>query len=135
MHTRDQESAISDFVGVLLMVFLTVVMGALIVMNVSGLMQGVPQTRTVALTADQSPDLTSLQITYHGGPDHASLLSLTIRWPDGTEEPWSGPAVGASRIATNAVSGPQNVTSGPDRVLVIGHFQDNYDQIVLDTML
>jgi len=38
-------------------------------------------------------------------------------------------------IATNIGFGPKNVTPGSDRIMVIGHFRNNKDQIVLDTMV
>ena len=129
------ESAVSEVIGIVLMVALTVIMAAILTSMAMGMMQSVPMPRVIAVTADQSPDRTQMYVTYHGGPDHDDLLSLTINWPDGiTQQTVTSPKVNDMYIATNG-AGPQNVTSGNDRLMVIGHFPHNEDQVLLDTWI
>ena len=117
------------------MVAITVIMATIIAAYASGMMQGIPLTRSVIVTVEQS-DPSHISVTYRGGPDNALLESLTIKWPDGTtEQTITSPTVGNKFIVTNIGFGPKNVTSGSDRIMVIGHFRNNIDQIVLDTMV
>jgi FlaG/FlaF family flagellin (archaellin) len=135
MNNEAKESAVSEVVGVILMVAITVIMATIIAAYASGMMQGIQLTRSVIVTVEQS-DPSHISVTYRGGPDNALLESLTIKWPDGTtEQNITSPKIGTVVIATNIGSGPANVTSGSDRIMVIGHFRNNKDQIVLDTMV
>ena len=134
MNNKAKESAVSEVVGVILMVALTVIMAAIIAAYASGMIQGVPLTRSVIVTVEQS-DPSHISATYRGGPDNALLESLTIKWPDGTEQPVISPKIGAVYTATNGISGPKNITPGSDHIVVTGHFRNNIDQVVLDTMI
>jgi archaeal type IV pilus assembly protein PilA len=134
MKKEAKESAVSEVIGVILIVALTVILAAIIGAYAFGWMQGIPMSRTVVLTADQ-PDASNLYITYRGGPDYAILTSITIMWPDGvTRQTVTNPKIGEIFYATNG-AGPKNVTSGNDHVVVTGHFMGNYDQVVLDTLV
>ena len=85
MDNEAKESAVSEVVGIILMVALTVFMAAIIAAYASGMMQGVPLTRSVIVTVAQS-DPSHISVTYRGGPDNALLEILTIIWPDGTPQ-------------------------------------------------
>lgn len=131
------DSAISEVIGVILVVALTVIMAAIIASYAFGLMQGVPMSRMVLLTADQpDPTVPSMYVTYRGGPDHAMLNAITIQWPDGiTKQTITSPKVGDIYYATNG-AGPKNVTPGhEDHIVVVGHFQNNFDQVILETWI
>jgi len=134
MNNKAKESAVSEAVGVILMVAITVIMATIIAAYASGMMQGIQLTRSVIVTVEQS-DPSHISVTYRGGLDNALLESLTIKWPDGTEQTITSPKIGNVFIATNIGFGPKNVTPGSDRIMVIGHFNNNKDQIVLDTMV
>jgi len=134
MHTEANESAVSEVIGVILIVALTVIMAAIIAAYAFGWIQTVPLSRTVVITADQ-PGATVMYLTYRGGPDHASLESLTIQWPDGTtRQTITGPKIGEVYNAING-AGAKNITAGRDRIVVTGHFKGNVDQVVLDTWI
>lgn len=135
MYKETTESAVSEIVGVILMVALTVIMAAIIATQALGMIEKIPESPTVIVTVQQSPDVSHIFVTYRGGPDHPRLVSLTIKWPDGTEELWPSPALGAVYTAGNIGAGMKNVTGGNDRIMVIGHFQNNKDYIMLDTMV
>jgi hypothetical protein len=130
MHTEANESAVSQVIGVILIVALTVIMAAIIAAYAFGWVQTVPYSRMVIVTVDQ-PDPTHMFVTYRGGPDHASLQSLTIHWPDGTTLPIPSPEIG--KVYNKPDS--NGVTAGGDHVIVTGHFQGNVDQVVLDTFI
>lgn len=124
-----KESAVSEVIGIVLIVALTVIMAAIIASNTLGMMERIPKTSIVIVTVDLTPDHSQLFLTYRGGPDQASLNSLTIHWPDGTEDQWLSPKVGDKTQL-------KNMTPDINRVVVIGHFQNNnLDHIVLDTFV
>ena len=50
-------------------------MSALIAAYVFGMMNGIPLTRTLAVTATQT-DPTHIQVTYRGGPDQECELQV-----------------------------------------------------------
>jgi len=132
MHARANESAVSEVIGVILIVALTVIMAAIIAAYAFGWIQTVPLSRTVVLTADQ-PNSNTMYITYRGGQDHANLESITILWPDGTtRQTVTSPKIGDIYYAVNG-AGPKNITPGRDRIVVTGRFHGNMDQVVLDT--
>lgn len=134
MHNKARESAISEVVGTLLMVGLTVFMGAIIVAYIFGFVNGgITVTRIISVTAQEvSPSV--IEVTYRGGSDQVSLQNFTIIWPDGTQQLVSSPKIGGTYRATNINATILNVTPGDnDRVLVIGRFVNDVTQIVLDT--
>lgn len=130
MHTEANESAVSEIIGVILIVALTVIMAAIIAAYAFGWVQGVPLSRTVVVTADQ-PDGSHMFVTYRGGPDHASLESLTIHWPDGTSQAVTSPHIG--QVIDKA--GTAGITAGRDHIVVTGHFKNNASQVILDTFV
>ena len=134
MDNKAKESAVSEVVGVILVVALTVIMAAIIGAYVFGMMDSSGlSSHIVGITAKQvSPSL--IEVTYQGGPDQKNLESLTIVWPSGTQQYVPFPKVGDVYQATNFVP-PYNVTSGKDRVYVIGHFAMNASQVILDPMV
>lgn len=112
------------------MVALTVIMAAIIASMAFGLVESVPMPPIIGVTANLLPDGSQIYITYIGGPDQARLESMTIQWPDGTPEPWPNPQLGQTYQST----GSNNLTHGKDHLVVVGHFKDTTDQVVLDTM-
>lgn len=130
MNNEARESAVSEIIGVILIVALTVILAAIIGAYAFGWVQGVPMSRMVVVTADQ-PDATHMYVTYRGGPDHASLESLTITWPDGTKLQVPNPTIGS--VFNKPTS--TGITPLPDHVVVTGHFKNNMDQVVLDAMV
>jgi hypothetical protein len=130
MHDTGQESAVSEIIGVILIVALTVILGAIIAAYAFGWAQGIPITRLVSVTVDQ-PDASHMFVTYRGGQDHASLTAITILWPDGTSQKFSNPQIGTVYNKPDSTG----ITAGKDHVVVTGHFQGNVDQVVLDAMI
>jgi hypothetical protein len=131
MDNEAKESAVSEVIGVILVVALTVIMAAIIAAYMFGMMDNTGMsTHIIALTAQQvSPSL--IEVTYRGGPDQGILQNLTITWPSGARQFVPFPKIGDVYKATN-IGPPYNVTSDKDRVLVVGHFPMGRTQVVLD---
>jgi hypothetical protein len=121
MHrTESEESAVSEIIGAFLMVALTVIMGAVIAALVMGMADGAPTEPMVVVMVTPQPDGTFM-VTYHGGPDHPDLASLTLS--DGTL--WNNPTIGESRP----------VPSATKHIVVTGQFHDAGERVVLDTTI
>jgi archaeal type IV pilus assembly protein PilA len=135
MHNEAKESAVSEIIGVILVVSLTVIMAGIIGAYLFGYIDsGIVVSHIITLTARQvSPSV--IEVTYRGGPDYANLQNLTITWPSGTQQYVPFPKIGDIYRATN-YGPPYNVTPGDDRVVVVGHFPHGatqMSQVVLDT--
>jgi FlaG/FlaF family flagellin (archaellin) len=133
MNNEAKESAVSEVVGVILMVALTVIMAAIIGAYVFGMMDGHGLTpHILAVTAQQATPST-LEVRYMGGPDYKSVENLTITWPSGARQLIDFPKIGDVYRATN-YGAPYNATTGPyDHIIVVGHFNMGASQVVLDT--
>ena len=109
MQIKDNESAVSESIGVIIVVAITVIIASLAAAYLFGMVNTIPQTHILALTAEQvDPD--HIYVTYRGGPDQASLDHFIITWPTGAQETIGSPRVGDVYIASgmNATQGPRN---------------------------
>jgi archaeal type IV pilus assembly protein PilA len=132
MPSHRNENAVSETIATVLVVALTVIMASLIAAYLFGMMNGVPQTYMISVTADQ-PDSSHAIVTYRGGPDQKILSNLTIFWPDGiSSQKIDSPKVGDIYRATN-IGAIKNVTPGRDHIIVSATFADKRQQVVLDT--
>ena len=129
----DRESAVSEIIGVILIVALTVILAAIVAAYMFGMLPSLPSPRTIALTASQQGS-DQIIIVYHGGPDQKSLVSMNITWPSGTTQLVTSPKIGDTYRATNFGS-PLNVTSGKDHLVISGTFSNNVQQVLLDTFV
>jgi len=133
MYNDAKESAVSEVIGVILVVALTVIMAAIIGAYMFGMMDSTGFTpHILSVTAHQaSPSL--IEVRYLGGPDYKSLENLTINWPSGARELIPFPKIGDVYKARN-YGVPLNVTPGDyDHIIVVGHFSMGASQVVLDT--
>jgi len=126
MYKRDD--AVSPVIGVILMVAITVILAAVIAAFVFGMAGGVHSAKNVAAVAEQV-NSTGIVVTYHGGKDVGYVTNLSITWPG------AAPTMVAS--APNLKVGQSfhsmTGTSGKDRVIVIARFNDEKEQVILDT--
>jgi archaeal type IV pilus assembly protein PilA len=124
------ESAVAESVGVILIVAVTVILAAVIAAYAFGLVQDIRVERNLVLTADQvSP--TEIIVTYRGGgSDTVKLTSLSITWPDGSIDTIPSPGVGD---IYHSPSG--GVTPAGDHVVVVGHFSDQKDTVLLNAFI
>ncbi len=142
-YTRKNDEAVSPVIGVILMVAITVILAAVIAAFVFGMSGNITKTKIVAATVSQ--DGTSILITYQGGQDDATVswlnvsvngntMNRTVLSSGGTYSTGINPtgvgvkpSVGATYTLTLVGS------AAPDKVVVVGHFTDGTDQVILDT--
>lgn len=119
------EHAVSPVIGVILMVAITVILSAVVAAFVFSTAGNFNQNYLIAATASQvSTD--NIDVTYRGGPNHASLEWLNITISDDMEHQEFNPNVGYTWTSTNA-------TPARDHVIVAAHFVDGAEQVILDT--
>ncbi|MDI6867662.1 type IV pilin N-terminal domain-containing protein [Methanoculleus sp.] len=154
MKFRENEEAVSPVIGVILMVAITVILAAVIAAFVFGMTGNIETQKSVALTAKQiSGD--RLQVTIQSGADLSTLEYLRIEVTDseGTPETYCAYVTGSGKTFTSGgeptngdttdpitvgsifTSGDNALTDGSDHVVIIGHFADGRDQMLLDTFL
>jgi flagellin-like protein len=147
MALTKNDEAVSPVIGTVLMVAVTVILAAVIAMYVFGIPGNIQKTKIVAVSAqlDTNEDIL---ITYQGGQDDDTLMSLKITAPDGSLRYTSSedgaltisttpgtpvkPRIGAPMIPTTP---PGGWPPGPMHVMVVGVFSDGVHQIILDTYL
>jgi hypothetical protein len=117
MYEESRESAVSDVIGVILIVAVTVILAAVVAAFAMGISNGAPRSHTVVVMVTPQPDGSHL-VTYYGGPDHPNLESLTVNGGSA----WENPAVGDSRT----------VPAGQRHIVVTGQFHNAGDQVVLE---
>jgi len=157
MKFRENEDAVSSVIGVILMVAITVILAAMIAMFAFQMTGNIETPKNVALTAKQISG-NQLQVTVQGGTDLSTLKYLRIEvvknagstaTPDkhyayvlsGTKKlDQTNPAsynldpITVGSIFTSIKSGGI-LTDRSDHVVIIGHFNDGREQMLLDTSL
>jgi len=149
MNKTNHESAVSETIATVLAVALVVILAAIVASYVFGMMPNIPISRTLAYSAMQ-PDGNTIVVTYHGGPDANSLNYATIIVsPSGggsvtyknSSVSVTDPADPTDVIFERQVGSIMTVTTASggfinkDHVVVIGHFTNGQDQVVLDMIL
>jgi archaeal type IV pilus assembly protein PilA len=120
------ESAISESIGVIVLVAITMVLAAALAAYMFNMTSSVPTSYNILLTVEQ-PNTTYLTVMYRGGSDQALLNSLTISWPDGMQQVIPHPRVGD-------IYGPVPIPADNRRIIVVGNFTNNYkEQILLNS--
>jgi archaeal type IV pilus assembly protein PilA len=133
MNNEAKESAVSEVVGVILMVALTVIMAAIIGAYMFGMMDGHGLTPHIISFSAQQVSPSVIEVRYLGGPDHKNLENLTITWPSGARQFVDFPKIGDVYRATNFAP-PYNATPGQtDHIVITGHFNMGAAQVVFDT--
>jgi flagellin-like protein len=124
------ESAVSESVGVILMVAITVVLAAIIAAFAFGLIENVPLSKNIMLTVDK-PTISTITVTYLGGLDQKDLTSFIIIWPQGLPDTYNNPKVGDIYPPNGEY---RNITPGAqNHIVVVGHFIDNTEQVLINT--
>ena len=122
--TKKNDEAVSPVIGVILMVAITVILAAVIAAFVFGMAGNVSKTKLVAITAAR-PGASEVVITNHGGQDAGNLRSVSV----------SGDFTSTSLgTAVGSLAKPVGVAAGvKTHVIVVGTFNDNSQQVLLDT--
>jgi archaeal type IV pilus assembly protein PilA len=122
------ESAVSESIGVIVLVAITMVLAAAIAAYMFSLTSTIPKNYNVLVTVEK-PNATSVSVMYQGGLDSALLNSMTITWPDGTQEFIPYPTVGK-------IYGPAYLTPDNRHIIVVGNFTTSHtEQVILNTFL
>ena len=144
--TKKNEDAVSPVIGVILMVAITVILAAVIAAFVFGMAGNISKTKGVAATV-QRPDASSVQITYNGGQDAATLnmIQWTINGAQPTAATGGMNATGAMyNTPTSAYVAGSVLPVGAcgkipattnAHVVGVGSFADGSSQVLLDTTL
>jgi archaeal type IV pilus assembly protein PilA len=120
-----EESGISESIGIIVLIAITMVLAAAIAAYMFSMTQTIPTSYTILVTVEK-PTIDSVTVIYRGGPDQILLNSLTINWPDGTQNFISNPKVGG-------IYGPKPLAMGKDHLTVSGNFTNNHiEQVVLN---
>lgn len=145
MMNFKNEEAVSPVIGVILMVAITVILAAVIAAFVFGMTGNVQTTKTVGMQAKL--DGGNITITVSGGPDMSTLQDITITHNGTSTDGAAGyktPSTSSSAIKweSDKIKGTFNVgdvitfepkdgvTAG--RLLIVGHWSDGAEQILLD---
>ena len=158
VYTRKNDEAVSPVIGVILMVAITVILAAVIAAFVFGMSGNITKTKTVACTVQQNA--ANILVTFQGGQDAKSVSYLKLSVPSSATCPgdslYTTTATGAvstgcmkaSTAAGLAEAAPTTFvtpsvgsvytltgmgTGLQDNIVVVGHFSDNTDQVILDT--
>jgi archaeal type IV pilus assembly protein PilA len=122
------ESAVSESIGVIVLVAITMVLAAALASYMFGMTGSIPTSYNLILTVEQ-PNTTYVAVMYRGGSDQALLNTLTITWPDGSQEFIPNPKVGK-------IYGPAQLTSDARHLIVVGNFTINHnEQVLLNTYM
>jgi len=130
MKFRENEDAVSPVIGVILMVAITVILAAIIAMFAFGMSSNVQTTKTVGVTAALDSNQ-YLVVTVQGGGDVADLskLNMTVdgKSPVEINKTGTGTMLGVGASFNSSVK----IEPG-NHVVVVAHFKDNSQQVVLD---
>lgn len=126
------EQAVSPIIGVILMVAITVILAAIIAAFVFGMSStALQKSRIVGATAQQTSG-TGIQVTWIGGQDNTfcEYYKVNVTAPNGKafNESVGQPCVVGSRVILDKAG-----SNGQDEVMVVAHFADGSENIVLDT--
>jgi archaeal type IV pilus assembly protein PilA len=126
------DDAVSPVIGVILMVAITVILAAVIAVFVFDLAGDVQSGKTVGVTAKLNGE--NATVTYMGGTDHATLVSLNMSLYDAgvvfinaTEV--ASPTVGQKILVLT------NSSKTPSSIVVTGKFSDGTEVPLLDKTL
>jgi FlaG/FlaF family flagellin (archaellin) len=137
MALMKNDVAVSPVIGTILMVMISVLLGAVIATYAFGMAEGIHNTRMVATSVIQSGS--DILIAYQGGQAQPDLYSMAITAPNATtfiivdsrgDLATTGtpvtPDVGSLMVLSGAG------TSGQDHVVVVGNFNDGSSQVISD---
>jgi archaeal type IV pilus assembly protein PilA len=123
------ENAVSPVIGVILMVAITVILAAVIAAFVFGMSGNIPKTKVIAVSAHQI-DSGTVTLTYEGGQDAMMFSGASANVTDDNGNFLTVPNL--SNVVGNSVKATGALAKN-NHVVVVGHFYDGNDQVLLDT--
>ena len=145
MNFKQNEEAVSPVIGVILMVAITVILAAVIAAFVFGMTGNVQTQKMVAVTVTQNGE--NVVLTYQGGADASTLqyLKVTVESGDSTKGSATYCTQNGGTFTSTTGSDGKGLSVGKvmtvkdlgsaqrDHVVVVGHFADGSENVVLDT--
>jgi flagellin-like protein len=130
-YGKGSEDAVSPVIGVILMVAITVILAAVIAAFVFGMAGNVSKTRNVAATGQISGS--NVIVTYNGGPDTAQVDTMTITGTNRAGTAFTATAL--TNVVGSSVTLPAGTGTNRVQVVVTAAFNDNTQQVILDTFI
>lgn len=122
-HYNKNENAVSQVIGVILMVAITVILAAVIAAFVFGMAGDLHKSKVVSVTVHRV-NSTAVSLTNMGGQDVTALV------PDGIAISGAGAGTLGSPVGSTTTV---IVGTSPAHVIVTGSFDDGSYQVLLDT--
>ncbi|HDQ07280.1 MAG TPA: type IV pilin [Methanoculleus sp.] len=130
MKLQDNEEATSPVIGVILMVAVTMILAAIIAVQVFGMPQDVDNANMVAVSAKQVGD--QIQVTYMGSSSANQVTLINA-------SSYNGGVYNASGELPNPQLGDQVLFNGAtrnlDRVVVVATFDNGNSQVIFDEVI
>ena len=130
MKLLDNEEATSPVIGVILMVAVTLILAAIIAVQVFGMPEDVDNANMVAISVKQLGD--QIQVTYMGSssPNQVTLINASS---------YNGGVYNASGEIIDPLQGDlvkfNGGTNDPDRVVVVATFDNGNSQVIFDEVV
>lgn len=118
--------AVSPVIGVILMVAVTVILASIIAGFVFAMADGIKTPRIVAVSIEQ-PDDDIIELTYLGGQGAGNFEYASINITDDDNNYVK--VDNLTDVVGNSVVA-EGKFSGRNRVIVVGHFDDNTDTVI-----
>jgi len=133
MANNRKDQAVSEVMGTILMVALVVILAAVIGALVFGMVGNLQETKVVGVTATRNIE-GFVTVSYNGADkaDQLYWMNVSINGNIGKE---LGTFEGTTPVDVGNTSNSAAVTPGSDHVIVVAHFSDGTEQVVLDTMV
>jgi len=147
---RKDKKGVSPVIGVILMVAATIVIAAVVIAMLGGF--GAPKSQYFVTATASERDVvgvTTIFVTYNGGPDAAQVSCITADINGEDDQSWSGPPAPDDTgwgLCGDTTVNPKVGTSGSentianvnpgannDHVTVVATFTDATSQVILDT--
>ena len=128
-----KDDAVSEVIGVIVMVALTVILAAIIGAFVFGLAGNIAKTKLVAATAVK-PNSSAIEVVYQGGQDAPSVVNLNVSVNGGPIITMGGNS-SPMTVGCSTTIYSSNAFTLPTHVIVIATYNDGSQQVVLDTFV
>lgn len=125
MYARKNEEAVSQVIGVILMVAVTVILSAVIASFVFGMSNNIQKTKVVAVTG-QRIDASHVLFTNYGGQDAATLSSVALTTSTNSTIGWLNATSGSLPVGATITKPAGNT----EVITAVGYFTDGTSQVL-----
>ena len=131
VSTKKNEEAVSPVIGVILMVAVTVILAAIIAAFVFGMAGNIQSSKDVGVTLTRNSSSFGV-LTIQGGTSLSQLSEINYTINGGSEKEFL--PVATSPVSAGKTYGTRDTADVPtgSRVIIIGHFTDGSNQVLID---